>query len=110
MDFCVILNTTPNIEEAKKIAHYLVESKLAACVNIIPQVTSIYSWKEEITEDQECLLLIKTRSSNFKAVKNAIIGLHSYEIPEVIMLPIKKGLKDYLFWLKEETKAVKENQ
>lgn len=108
MDFCVILNTAPNIEEAKKIARYLVESKLAACVNIIPQITSVYSWKEEIIEDQEFLLLIKTRSSNFKAVKDAIIGLHSYELPEVIMLPIKKGLKDYLFWLEEETKATKE--
>lgn len=102
MEYGVIHTTTSNIEEAKVIAHYLTENKLAACANIIPKIISIYSWKENICEDEEFLLLIKTKKSNFDKVKQAIIKLHSYELPEIIMLPIIEGHKDYLDWIEGE--------
>lgn len=107
MDYCIIMVTSSNIEESKKIAHFLVENKLAACVNIIPQIISVYSWQENINEDNECLLIIKSRKSMFKKIKKAVLELHSYEVPEIIMLPIKEGHKAYLRWLKNETREKK---
>ena len=106
MEYGVILTTTSSIEEAKKVAHYLVENKFAACANIVPKIISIYSWKEDICEDEEFLLLIKTKKSDFDRVKQAIIELHSYELPEIIMLPIIEGHKDYLDWIKESTTGI----
>jgi len=103
MDYCIILNTTSNIDEAKKIAYSLVESKLAACVNIIPKMISIYSWKEDIWEDEEYLIIIKTRKDNFEPVKDKIKALHSYELPEIVMLKLEDGFKDYLDWIGKET-------
>lgn len=103
MDYCVILTTTPNIDEAKKIAHCLVEKKLAACVNIIPEILSIYEWEEKINEDEEYLLLIKSRKSVFNELKDAILDLHSYDLPEIIMLPVEEGYKNYLDWIKKNT-------
>lgn len=103
MDYCLVLTTTPNMEEAKKIAHHLVENKLAACVNIIPQIVSIYKWNDKINEEQEYQLFIKTRKSIFEKVKDTILTLHSYELPEVIMVSVKKGHKDYLDWIRQET-------
>jgi len=106
MDYCVILNTTSNIEEAKKIANALVKSKLAACVNIIPKIISIYSWKNDIWEDEEYLLFIKTKKDKFEAVRDKIKSIHSYELPEVIMLNIQDGLQDYLSWINNETSSL----
>jgi len=91
------------MDEAKNIAAHLVNNKLAACVNIIPQLTSIYEWKGAVQEDSEYLLLIKTREDYFEAVKDAIIKLHPYELPEVISVPIKQGYDKYLNWIIEET-------
>jgi periplasmic divalent cation tolerance protein len=107
MDYGVILVTVSSLEESKKIAHALIESKLAACVNIIPKIISIYSWQEKINEDEEYLLLIKSRKELFKSIKKTVRDLHSYEVPEIIMLPIKNGLKDYLEWIRKETKGSK---
>ncbi|OGH99230.1 MAG: hypothetical protein A2287_02695 [Candidatus Melainabacteria bacterium RIFOXYA12_FULL_32_12] len=107
MKYGVILVTSSSLEESKKIAHSLVEDKLAACVNIIPKIISVYSWQEKINEDEEYLLIIKTRRCLFKTIKQRVIDLHSYELPEVIMLPIKKGHKDYLKWIQKETKGIK---
>jgi periplasmic divalent cation tolerance protein len=103
MDYSVILTTTPNIDEAKEIAHTLVEKKLAACVNIIPNVSSIYCWQDKIVDDEEYILVIKTRKEHYKAVKKTILAMHSYELPEIILLPIKDGYKNYLNWIKKET-------
>lgn len=103
LEYCIILNTTSNIDEAKKIAYALVENKLAACVNIIPQITSIYGWKGDVWEDGENLLVIKTQKNNFEDIKVQINRLHSYELPEVIMLDIKDGSKNYLNWITKET-------
>ncbi|KKS66740.1 MAG: CutA1 divalent ion tolerance protein [Parcubacteria group bacterium GW2011_GWC2_42_6] len=107
MKYAVMLVTSSNLEEAKKIAYSLVENKLAACVNIIPQIISVYSWQEKINEDEEYLLVIKTRRPLFKAVKKKVLELHSYEVPEIIMLPVKEGHKPYLRWIQKETKGKK---
>jgi periplasmic divalent cation tolerance protein len=104
MDCCLILTTTSNIDEAKNIAHRLVQNKLAACTNIIPKIVSIYNWKDEICEDEEFLLVIKTKKVLFDAVKTAILNLHSYELPEIIMLSIENGYEKYLGWIEKETK------
>lgn len=103
MDYGIVLTTTQNIEEAKKIAHYLIEKKIAACVNIQPQIVSVYRWKEQIVEDEECLLIIKIKKSCFDEVKTSIISLHSYELPEIIMIPIENGDEDYLNWINSNT-------
>ncbi|MFH0702230.1 MAG: divalent-cation tolerance protein CutA [bacterium] len=104
MNFCVILTLTPNFEEARKIARSLVENNLAACVNIVQNVTSVYRWKEEIQEDSEFLLFIKTQKTLFDKVKQSIRDLHSYELPEIIMLPIENGQKNFLSWIEQETR------
>jgi len=103
--FCAVFTTTSSLEEAKKIAHNLVESKLAACVNITPKVVSVYEWQDKINEEEECILLIKTRKELFDAVKERILSIHSYELPEIIMLSIKDGHNEYLEWIEKNTTA-----
>uniref|UniRef100_A0A8C5QKS8 CutA divalent cation tolerance homolog n=1 Tax=Leptobrachium leishanense TaxID=445787 RepID=A0A8C5QKS8_9ANUR len=91
--------TCPNDKVAKDIARGLVEKKLAACVNIIPQITSIYEWKGKIEEDSEVLLMIKTRTSKVPALSEFVRSVHPYEVCEVISLPIEQGNPPYLQWL-----------
>ncbi|XP_030764442.1 protein CutA homolog [Sitophilus oryzae] len=91
--------TTPNEEVAKKIAHGLVKEKLAACVSIIPKITSIYEWNNEINEDSEALLMIKTRTSKVDDLIPYVKANHPYTVCEVISVPIMKGSKDYLDWI-----------
>ncbi|XP_073417429.1 protein CutA isoform X3 [Dendrobates tinctorius] len=91
--------TCPNETVAKDIARGLVERKLAACVNIIPQITSIYEWKGKIEEDSEILLMIKTRSSKVPAVTDYVRSVHPYEVCEVISVPIEQGNPPYLSWI-----------
>jgi periplasmic divalent cation tolerance protein len=99
----IVLSTAGSEQEAHKIAHILVKRRLAACVNILPQVQSIYRWKGEIESAQEWLLLIKTRADKFPAVRDAIGELHSYEVPECIVLEIEDGSLPYLQWLEKAT-------
>ena len=99
----IVLSTAGSEQEAHKIAHILVKGRLAACVNILPQVQSIYRWKGEIESAQEWLLLIKTRADKFPAVCDAIRELHSYEVPECIVLEIEDGSLPYLQWLERAT-------
>ena len=103
MSYCVIISTAPHIDTAKQIAQELVRSKLAACVNLIPQVISVYCWNNQIQEDSEVLLKIKTKKVLFEKVKESIISLHPYELPEIISIPIENGLDGYLNWINEET-------
>ncbi|TXT66149.1 MAG: Divalent-cation tolerance protein CutA [Promethearchaeota archaeon] len=91
--------TTPSNEEAQKIAHHLVEHKLAACVNIISPITSIYWWNDTIEEDNEVFLLIKTTQSKAQQLIQTIEEIHTYDTPECIGIPIEKGSKKYLEWL-----------
>ncbi|XP_053328601.1 protein CutA isoform X2 [Spea bombifrons] len=93
--------TCPNDKVAKDIARGLVERKLAACVNVIPQITSIYEWKGKIEEDSEILLMIKTRTSKVAALTEYVRSVHPYEVCEVISLPIEQGNPPYLKWLAE---------
>ncbi len=99
----IVLSTAGSQQEAHKIAHILVKRRLAACVNILPQVQSIYRWKDEIESAQEWLLLIKTRADKFPAVRDAIGELHSYEVPECIVVEIEDGSLPYLQWLEKAT-------
>jgi periplasmic divalent cation tolerance protein len=101
MNFYVFLVTVPNIEEGKRIARDLVESKLAACVNIVQNIHSIYSWKGNIEEANEHLLIIKTKESNGELIIQRVKELHSYSEPECIGLKIKKGSETYLNWISE---------
>jgi periplasmic divalent cation tolerance protein len=98
-DYAVVLTTTDSKESAEKIARGLVEQKLAACVNIVPGVESIYHWQDKVETSQEFLLLAKTRESKFDAVRDAVLELHHYEIPEIVLLKISDGSHDYLEWI-----------
>ena len=93
--------TVPDIGTAEKLAGALVESKLAACVNILPGVKSVYSWKGEICADNELLLIIKTTADVYSSLERKILELHPYETPEIIALPICEGSADYLKWLSD---------
>jgi periplasmic divalent cation tolerance protein len=100
----IVLTTTGSEEEARKIARVLVERRLAACVNIIPQIESIYRWQGKIEESREWLLLIKTSVELFPAVSDAIRELHSYDLPECITVNITDGSAEYLQWLGDSIK------
>ena len=97
----IFLVTVPTIEEGKKIARILVENKLAACVNIIQNIFSIYKWKGNIEEDNEHLLIIKTKESKGELIIQKVKELHSYSEPECIGLKINKGSETYLNWISE---------
>ena len=100
---CVVLTTAGSSEEAQKIAGALVERRLASCVNIVLGIESVYRWQGEVESAQEWLLIIKTRSQRFDEVRAAIEELHSYELPECIMLEIADGDKAYLDWLEKNS-------
>ena len=97
-----ISTTTETKEQAQKIAQHMVETNLAACVQITGPITSIYRWKGKMENSQEWLCLIKTQDDLYNKVETAIKSLHPYETPEIIAVPILKGSKEYLNWLDNE--------
>jgi periplasmic divalent cation tolerance protein len=101
----IVLTTAGSEEEAQKIARHLVERRLAACVNIVPQVTSIYRWQGKMEEASEWLLIVKTTAGAFGKVRQAIAELHSYDLPECICLTIEDGSPNYLQWVAESVSA-----
>jgi periplasmic divalent cation tolerance protein len=103
-DFKIVLSTCGDRESAERIARRLVEQQLAACVNILPGVQSIYRWQGAIASDPEVLMLIKTGADLVQEVQSAITSLHSYEIPEFLVLPVSGGSDAYLGWLEESLK------
>jgi periplasmic divalent cation tolerance protein len=103
-DKIVILSTCGSAEEAEKIAARLVEAQVAACVNIVPGIRSIYGWKGAVERATEWLLLIKTRQELFGRVAAEVRRLHSYQVPELIALPVTAGSESYLAWLDGEVK------
>lgn len=95
----IVLTTVASSEEARSLAHALVERGLAACVNLIPGLTSIYWWKEAVEESSEVLLVIKTAAEKLSALEATIRELHSYEVPELLALQPETGSQPYLDWL-----------
>jgi periplasmic divalent cation tolerance protein len=103
-DYIVVLITTPSQESARKIARLLLEKKLAACVNILSPINSLYTWQGEIHDDQEALMIVKTRPELFdEAFMDLVKANHPYEVPEMIALPILAGYQPYLDWMSEVT-------
>jgi periplasmic divalent cation tolerance protein len=101
-DYCVILTTCGSQEDADSIAAGLVEARLAACVQQTP-IRSTYRWEGKIVKDEEILLFIKTRTDIYPQIEAWIRSRHSYDVPEIIRLPVDAGLDDYLTWVKTET-------
>jgi periplasmic divalent cation tolerance protein len=99
----VILITAPSPEVGRKIAELLVGEKLAACVNLLPGIESVYTWQGQTQHDSEVLLLVKTRQSLFATLESAVKGIHPYEVPEIIALPVQWGSTSYLDWIREMT-------
>jgi len=104
MSALVVLSTVGTAADAERIGRALVEARLAACVNVLPAVTSIYRWKGKVETEEERLLVIKTRADRFEALREALVGLHPYEVPEVLALPVTSGHQPYLDWLDQNVK------
>jgi periplasmic divalent cation tolerance protein len=98
-DYQIVLCTCPDKDSAEKIACLLVENNLAACVNIVPNITSVYRWQEQIERTEEFLLIIKTRQDAYSALESTIKKHHPYEVPEIIAITIERGLPEYLNWI-----------
>jgi periplasmic divalent cation tolerance protein len=104
MGACIVcLVTIDNLEKATEIARLLVERELVACVNLVPQIRSIYRWKGKVCDDTEILMIMKTREDLFERLMGEVRGLHPYELPEVISWRIAKGSTDYLQWIHDCT-------
>lgn len=99
----VVYITAPGEEEAAGLARALVEAKLAACVNMVSNIRSIYSWQGKIEDDKELLMIVKTQRHLFDRLAAKVKEIHSYDVPEIIALPIVGGSPDYLRWLQEST-------
>ena len=102
--YVVVLITTPSKEEAERIARDLLSKKLAACVNIVSDVKSLFWWEEKIDEANECLLVIKTRLDQMEELIESVKRIHSYTVPEIIALPIITGNTRYLEWINQTIK------
>src|ERR1700682_6126375 len=95
----IVLTTAGSAEESRKTARHLGENRLSGCVNIVPQIESIYRWQGKVDSSREWLLLVKTTQERFPAVREAIGKLHSYDVPECVAINIEDGSSDYLQWL-----------
>lgn len=102
--YILVMTAVPNKETGQLIAKTCVKEKLAACVTISGSSESLYRWKGQLTQDREHILFIKTRNSLFTELKEKILKLHPYQVPEIIALPLADGLPEYLNWIDEETK------
>jgi periplasmic divalent cation tolerance protein len=102
-EYVVVLSTLPADAEAMRIARTLVDERLAACVNVLPAMTSIYRWKEGIEEDTERQIVMKTTRARVPELWERLRGLHPYDVPEFIVIPIVHGSDAYLHWIRAET-------
>jgi len=105
-DYILIFITAASPQEAEQLGKALVEKRLAACGNIVRDIRSIFWWKDTLETEQEALLLLKSRADLFPAIVNVVTSLHSYDVPEVIAVPIISGSENYLKWIDQETKKV----
>uniref|UniRef100_A0A7C6E343 Divalent-cation tolerance protein CutA n=1 Tax=Thermus tengchongensis TaxID=1214928 RepID=A0A7C6E343_9DEIN len=97
----VVLITAPSEEVGRTLARALVEERLAACVNLVPGLTSVYRWQGEVVEDREVLLIVKTTTFAFPRLRERVLSLPPYTVPEIVALPIAEGHGPYLDWLRE---------
>ncbi len=102
--YTVLFITTANTEEAQRISSMLLNQKKAACVNIVPKVSSLFWWQDKLDSAQESLLIVKTKTSLLNEIVTLVREIHSYDIPEIIALPIVGGNQDYLDWIGKEVK------
>ena len=102
-EYITVFITAPNEEEAARISQTIVGERLAACVNIIRSVRSIYRWQGRVEDEQEVLMIVKTKRTLFERLQDRVKELHSYTVPEIIGLPVIEGSKEYLDWLGQET-------
>lgn len=102
-DALVVLVTAPTPEQAAELARAVVGERLAACGNVVPGLRSIYRWEGKVQDDAEALLVLKTTRGRLEALRDRILALHPYEVPEVIALPVEAGSAAYLAWLSRET-------
>lgn len=102
-EYILIFITTGSIQEAEMLSKVLVEKKLAACGNIVPEVRSVFSWQGNLETEQETLLILKSRFALFSEIMTVVKSLHSYDEPEIIALPILAGSESYLDWIHQET-------
>ena len=100
---CLLYMTAPDAEEARRIGDALVAERLAACVNIIPGMTSIYRWEDEVRHETECVLIAKTRGELVERATARVRALHSYDCPCVVALPVTGGNPEFLSWISKET-------
>jgi periplasmic divalent cation tolerance protein len=98
-DTLVVLVTAPTAEEAARLARTLVEEKLAACGNVVPTVRSIYRWEGKVCDEQEALLVLKAPAKRFPELRDRVLALHPYEVPEVVALRIEDGSEKYIDWI-----------
>ncbi len=104
METIVVLITAPSKEEAEKIGSHLVETKRAACANILPNIHSIFFWEGKRCQEQEALLVLKTRKTLFKPLCEAVVKIHSYAVPEIIAIDVVDGAPAYLQWVEDNTR------
>jgi periplasmic divalent cation tolerance protein len=102
MSYLLTVSTCPDLQTAERLGAALLERHLIACVNILPGAISMYEWKGKVEREHECVLLMKTRADAFDALREAVVELHPYELPEIIGVPIEQGLSDYLTWIDEQ--------
>jgi periplasmic divalent cation tolerance protein len=105
MDMLLVLTNLPDRAAAEQLADALLQGRLAACVNILAPCRSVYRWKGAVQHDEEHPVLIKTTTERYAALEQAIRANHPYELPEIIALPIGRGLPAYLEWVSSETKS-----
>jgi periplasmic divalent cation tolerance protein len=103
MDFVLVVTTYPSDADAEEFARTLIEERLAACVNVLPPMQSVYRWKGEVEAASERQLLIKTKAANVAALEQRVMALHPYDVPEFLVLSIESGSAAYLAWLGEST-------
>lgn len=101
----IVFSTIDSEENARKMARHLVEEHLAACVNIVSNVSSVYKWDDVLEEEKECLLIIKTSENRLEELITRIVDSHPYEVPDVVAFPIEKGYSSYLEWVISETRG-----
>jgi periplasmic divalent cation tolerance protein len=104
-DAIVVFITAPTAEEASQLANVLVEDQLAACVQILPEMESVYRWQGKIERQKEILIIVKTVASKFKSLETTVRGVHSYETPEIVAFPVTAGSSPYLQWLVDSVGA-----